>query len=239
MRTPTLLTCLQLTDSAFPSGLYALSQTMEGFAQEGLLARDPAGGVDGLLDWLGDLLLHGVAPSDGAAVALAHRAASEGNLTRLLAIDERLFAGKLAHESRDASVRTGRQVLDLASELAREAGWTVGVLDAWGQAVAERRTPGCQAVVTGCVFAAAGVGETDAVTSDLFALASSVAGAALRLRLTDHRGAQRLLTRAAPLVERAVGIAQSTPLEELGATTPMADWAGARHERAEARLFMS
>ncbi|NYV76348.1 urease accessory protein, partial [Streptomyces sp. UH6] len=75
------------------------------------------------------------------------------------------------------------------------------------------------------------------VASDLFAFCASFAGAALRLRLTDHRRAQSLLREAAPVIVETTHAALVRELADLGATTFAADVMSARHERAEARLF--
>ena len=67
-----LLAVLQLSDSAFPSGRYTLSHGLETFAQEGLLERPcPPARLAALL---GDCIRFGVGPSDGVALACAHRA---------------------------------------------------------------------------------------------------------------------------------------------------------------------
>lgn len=223
-----LLVSLQLTDSAFPSGFYTLSHSLEGFAQEGAVDRDS---VPALLH---DLLRHGVGPSDATALALAHRAAAAGDWAAVAATDRRLHATKLNREMRQASVRTGRQLLDLAAEV-------FGAADVrrYHREVGARRVPGTQAVAAGVVYAAAGVPVRQAVASDLFAFCASFAGAALRLRLTDHRLAQVLLRQAAPVVEETTERALARGLGDLGATTFAADVMSARHERADARLFAS
>ena len=110
------LSVLQLSDSAFPSGRYTLSHGLETFAQEGLLERPcpPAA----LAQLLGDCIRFGVAPSDGVALACAHRAvAPDGDIDLELVTraDERLSAVKLAREVREASTRTGRALLVTAT----------------------------------------------------------------------------------------------------------------------------
>ncbi|GGS43526.1 urease accessory protein UreF [Streptomyces daghestanicus] len=221
-----LLISLQLTDSAFPSGFYTLSHGLEGFAQAG--AVDP----EGLTALLADLLRHGVGPSDATALALAHRAATARDWSAVAGIDTRLHATKLNRELRQASLRTGRQLLDLAAEVFGGDG-----IVRYHRAVTERRVPGTQAVAAGVVYAATGVPARQAVASDLFAFCASFAGAALRLRLTDHRRAQSLLREAAPVIEETTHAALVRETGDLGATTFAADVMSARHERAEARLF--
>ncbi|MFC8826001.1 urease accessory protein UreF [Streptomyces sp. NPDC057137] len=223
-----LLVSLQLTDSAFPSGFYTLSHSLEGFAQ--------AKAVDSvtLPLLLEDLLLHGVGPADATALALAHRATLAGDTTAVAGIDEYLFATKLGREMRQAATRTGRQLLDLAREV-----FDRPEIGDYFDRVVRGEAPGTQAVAAGVIYAATGVPVRQAVASDLFAFCVSFAGAALRLRLTDHRKAQTLLRGAAPVIEVAVDAALRRELADVGATVFAADVMTGRHERAEARLFAS
>ncbi|MEU9560677.1 urease accessory UreF family protein [Streptomyces sp. NPDC048161] len=223
-----LLVGLQLTDSAFPSGFYTLSHSLEGYAQAGAVDRES------LPLLLEDLLLHGVGPADATALALAHRATRAGDPAAVVRIDEHLFATKLGREMRQAATRTGRQLLDLAAEV-----FDRPEIAAHFDRVVHRETPGTQAVAAGVIHAATGVPVRQAVASDLFAFSASFAGAALRLRLTDHRGAQTLLRGAAPVIEAATEAALRRELADVGATVFASDIMSGRHERAEARLFAS
>ncbi|MFF2327378.1 MULTISPECIES: urease accessory protein UreF [unclassified Streptomyces] len=223
-----LLVSLQLTDSAFPSGFYTLSHSLEGFAQAGAVDSDS---LPLLLD---DLLLHGVGPADATALALAHRATRTGEPETVVGIDEQLFATKLGRETRQAATRTGRQLLDLAREVFERP-----EIGDYFERVVRREAPGTQAVAAGVVYAATGVPVRQAVVSDLFAFCASFAGAALRLRLTDHRGAQTLLRGAAPVIEAAAEAALRREPADVGATVFASDVMSGRHERAEARLFAS
>ncbi|MFF3067271.1 urease accessory protein UreF [Kitasatospora sp. NPDC057936] len=223
-----LLVCLQLTDSAFPSGFYTLSHGLEGYAQAKAVTPDT------MPDLLTDLLRHSVGPGDATALALAHRAATAGDWELLAEVDERLHATKLNRELRLASTRTGRQLLDIAREsLGGEP------LERYAALVADKRAPGSQAVAAGVAYAAAGVPAEQALAGDLFAFCTSFVGAALRLRLTDHRKAQVVLRSVAPVLQDVIRAALARELADLGGCVPVADAMSGRHERAEARLFMS
>ncbi|WP_274543216.1 urease accessory protein UreF, partial [Microbacterium sp. CPCC 204701] len=137
-----------------------------------------------------------------------------------------------------ASTRSGRQLADIAGE-AFAGGPGDADIAAWAARVKAKQAPGCQPVVTAVCYAATGVPIAEAVASDLFAFAASFVGAALRLRLTDHRGAQVLLRRVQPVIEAVTADAVARPLRDLGGFAPVADIMSARHERAEARLFTS
>ena len=222
-----LLVSLQLTDSAFPSGMYTLSHGLEGFAQA--RAVDP----DSMPVLLADLLRHAVGPADATALALAHRAAVAADWDALVEVDQRLYASKLNRELRRAATRTGRQLLDTAV-LALDGS---GLAKRYAALVAEKRAPGCQPVAVGVVHAANGVPVDRAVASDLFGFCAGFVGAALRLRLTDHRRAQVALRAVAPVIREVTAAALARELADLGGCVPMADVMSARHERAQARLF--
>ncbi|WP_305093080.1 urease accessory protein UreF [Prescottella sp. R16] len=223
-----LLVTLQLTDSAFPAGFYTLSHGLEGYAQ----ARSVT--PESLPELLADLLRNSVGPSDATALALAHAAVRAGDDTELHRIDRRLHATKLNRELRRACTRTGHQMLTVARQTFDRAD-----IDRFAQQVTDKRTPGTQAVVTGVVTAANGVDVEQAVVGELFAFSSSFVGAALRLRLTDHLRAQRILADAAPVIHEVSTAALHRGLNDLGGCTPVADVMSAGHERADARLFVS
>lgn len=223
-----LLVSLQLADSAFPIGMYTMSHGLEGFAQSGLL---DAVSVDELLD---DLLVTVVGPGDATALARAHEAALDDDWDAVVAIDHLLFASKLNAELRTASVRSGRQLVALAVDL-----FDAPAVHEHAARIKAKATPGCQAVVSAVCHAAAGSTAAHAVAGDLFAFANSFVGAALRLRLTDHRRAQVTLRHAAPVIEAVARAALDRSLDDLGGFAPLADIASAHHERAEARLFTS
>lgn len=221
-----LLVSLQLADSAFPSGFYTLSHGLEGYAQAHAIYPGQ------LSDLLEDLLRHSVGPSGGTALAIAHRGAWAGHWDEVVAADRRLYATMLNREIRMASTRTGRQLLNVA----RESFGGKGV-ERLRVMVAEHGALATQPVVAGVVYADAGAPLAAAVAGELFAFAASFAGAAIRLRLSDHIRAQRLLRDAAPVIAEVAREALTRPLAELGACTPLADVMSGRHERADARLF--
>ncbi|MEU1908510.1 urease accessory protein UreF [Streptomyces hygroscopicus] len=228
MPIPALLTGLQLTDSAFPSGYYTLSHGLEGFQQARAVTPRSLPAL------LHDLLRHSAGPSDATALALTHRAVTAEDWAQVVAVERRLHATKLGREARQAAVRTGRQLLDLADEV-----YATPHIERYRTLYRDGAVRGCQPVVAGVVHAGNGLTTRQAVTCELFAFAASFVGAALRLRLTDHRRAQVVLHGAAPVIEEAVAAALDRELADLGGCVPLADVMAGRHERAEARLFAS
>jgi urease accessory protein len=150
---------------------------------------------------LSDSIRFGVAPSDGVALACAHRALGPDDsldwdvVTRA---DEGLTAVKLAREARNASTRTGRALLTTATAV-------IGApaIRNYAQRVHDGRTPGNHAVVLGLVSAALGVPRLAAVAGELYAFCASWVAAAVRLGLIDHRTVQHLLHQVRPVTAEA------------------------------------
>ena len=230
-----LLSLLQLSDSAFPSGRYTLSYGLETLVESGHLTVPAESSA--LVALLGDSIRFGAAPSDGLALACAHRAAGpdgSADLERVTRVDLRLTAVKLPREARDASTRTGRAVLATATAA---IGGTA--LHDYAELVKRGRSPGNHAVVIGLLSARLGVPCLDAVVGELYAFSASWVAAAVRLGLVDHRTAQAVLHRSRPVIADAALQAVDRDVAQISSCTPLLDVMAMRHEEAELRLFAS
>ena len=229
------LSVLQLSDSAFPSGRYTLSYGLEALAQSGELTAPSHPST--LVALLSDCIRFAVAPSDGVALACAHRARRpDGVLDLELAThaDQRLTAVKLAREAREASTRTGRAVLATAT-----AAFGGSALREYIERVREGRCPGNHAVVVGLLSAWLGVPRLEAVAGELYAFSASWVAATVRLGLADHRTAQGVLHHVRAVTAEAALNAADRGVTEISSCTPLVDVMAMRHEQADLRLFAS
>ena len=234
MRSEPLLAVLQLSDSSFPTGRYTLSHGLEAFVHEGLLGTPCQ--ADALASLLGDCIRFGVGPSDGAALACAHRAVgADGavDVDVVVRADRRLSAVKLARETREASARTGRALLAAAPAVA-------GVrMRGYADLIGLGYVPGNHAVVLGLLVALLEVPALDAVAGELSAFSIGWIGAAVRLGLTDHLTAQLVLRRVHPAISHAAERAVAADVDDISSCTPLPDLMSMRHEHAELRMFAS
>lgn len=226
------LAALQLGDSLFPSGGFTLSHGLETLAARGLV-RD----AGDLQAWLETTLVWQVGPSDGVAAGAAWAAAdpspsSEQTLAELLQIDALLYASKLAREPRDASVRTGRQLLSVLAAL-------ISSPIPYRSEVAAGRTPGTHAVALGLGGRLLGLGRLETVLLQLHLHVSSCLGAALRLIDVDDVEAQRIRLDLSPSLRDVARDALDTPWKELYACAPQTELMTMLHERSTVRLFAS
>ena len=240
------LVALQLGDSLFPSGGFTLSHGLETLAEHGLVTS-----AAGLAEWLGMTLTQQVGSSDGVAAAAAWDAAGDPVTTR--EIDALLLATKLAREPREASVRTGRQLLSVLATLLgeipagsrsdarsghdapRENGRAVlAILRA---DVLAGRSPGTHAVVLGVAGRALGLGRRETVLLLLHLHVAGCIGAALRLLDVDDVEMQRVRLDLVPTLGAAMEAALATPWKEMYACAPQTELMIMLHERATVRLF--
>lgn len=223
-----LLTSLQLADSFFPSGSYTLSHGIESYAQAGEL--DPTA----LYHITAGLLRHSAGESDAIGLLLVLRAARNRDLGIIEQVDRRLTAVKVAREPRQASIRLGRQVLQLNRDVFDDT-----LSGEYLKRVRAEDLPGNQAVALGLLKAHLGVPDEDAVAGELYAFAASCVGSALRMSEVDHREVQRLLHLLRPVVAEVTADVLDRTLADIGGSVPYAELMSMRHEEATARLFVT
>jgi urease accessory protein len=184
-----------------------------------------------LQEWIAVTLRWQVAPSDGVAAAAAWHAVDD--LAEVAKIDGHLFATRLAREPREASERTGRQMLSTLTLLAGEP------LISFRREVLARRTAGLQPVVLGLAGRALGIGRRETVLLLLHLYVSSCLGAALRLLDIDDVQVQQIRLNLAPLLAEAADEALAIPWKEMYACAVQSELMTMMHERATMRLFAS
>lgn len=219
---------LQLGDSFFPSGLFTLSHGLEAFVQANQV--EPAN----LEALLADYLRYGFGSADGVALACAHRAIEEGDIELAVRADDRLTATKLPREARVTSLRTGRQLLHVATQI-----FGGEALDTYAEHVRGNHAPGNHAIVLGLIMATQGIAREMAIAGELYALASGCAAAAVRLSLVDHVVAQITLHRLKPVIAEVAGTNCDKGIQDIASCVPRIDILAMQHERSEVRLFMS
>jgi urease accessory protein len=223
-----LLGLMQLSDSFFPSGMYTMSSGLEAL----LLAGEVTKPRD--FERLADSYLRmQVGPADCVALGIALRASDSADLEGVKGIDRRLYSMKLAAETREASTRTGKQLL--ASVRAFAEG---DLLGRYSRAVERGRSPGTHPVALGVVAGALGIGGEESAFILLYTSLVALVGAAVRLAVIDHREAQRVIhSSKATIVEMAKNASK-----DQGAMRqffPALEIAQMGHERIENRMFVT
>ena len=227
------LTALQLADSFFPSGMYAHSQGLES-----MVSHRWASTPDDVEQYLRNLLVWSVLPSDGVALLNAHGAAQNGDLATLVEIDWHLHALKLPAEMRQASRHAGRRILDESVPLIATEDAS-SVCTGFRRMVTDGETPGTGAVALGVVADAVGIDADTALLMFCHSFAVGVLGAAQRLLPLTHSQAQMILHRLHEPATRVAADLRARDWRDMTSFTPQADIAAMLHEHDDVRMFAS
>ena len=231
-----LLQLLQLADSAVPIGAASHSYGLETLTSDGVL--DVAGIAGFLVD-----ILDETGRLEGGFCRAAYRLAvtrpgSDPGAFRLSwqRLNERIAAFKPARESRVASATLGRRLLQLAVSLEEHP----LLRDALTTATGAVRTEIHHAAAFGLICGALGVEEETAVATFLHQMVAGYISAFQRLLPLGQSQAARLLWSLKPAIEAAASASgNDRDDDEIGAFTPILDWASMRHPTLRTRLFIS
>jgi urease accessory protein len=219
-----LLGALQLGDSLFPSGGFTLSHGLETMAERKLIT-----GAESLHRWIARTVRWQVATADGVAAAAVWAAGDD--LALVAEIDQYLYASKLAREPREASERTGRQMLASLSTISG------GTLTMYRREVQSRRGRGLQPVVVGLAGLHLGISKRDTVLLLLHLHVSGCLGAAMRLIEVDDIEAQQIRLALVPTLSAAADEALTLDWHEMYTGAMQTELMAMLHETSNMRLF--
>ena len=224
-----LVGLLQAGDSFYPTGSYAHSFGLEGLVQQGVV-RDRAT----LRDFIFLSALPALRHTDLPLAAHAWRAFGEADWPRLGELCVLSAALKTAREARAASENIGRQRAELVASLrghplARE----------YLRRVAAENWPHSAALSAALEGRVLGAPLTAVLAGISYATLSSVLSAAMKILRLGQNASQSLLTEALAATPAIILAADQTALADIGWFNPWLDIAAARHETADARMFIS
>lgn len=228
---PALWLCglLQTGDSLYPTGTYAHSFGLEGLVQEGVV-RDRAT----LRDFVFLSALPSLRHTELPLTAHAWRAFAEPDWVDIGELCHLSSALRSPREARLASENIGRQRAELAESLHGSALAREFLLRA-----AEHGWPTATAVSTALAGRVLSAPLPAVLASATYSSLSSLLSAAMKLLRLGQNGAQSLLTEALASAPALIAAGESTAREDIGWFNPWLDIAAARHELADARMFMS
>jgi urease accessory protein len=224
-----LFVLLQLTNASFPTGAFSHSFGFETWIYDGAVG-DACEAERRCRAWL----RYGIATCDAVALVQAYRAALDGDAEQLASLDRSLGALKLARETRDASIMTGKALLAACRDIFDLEGMRHYRIMMDGG-----RCDGHHAIVYGIAGAGLGLGEAETVSTYLWSSFSSLVAVAQRLVPLGQVNAQRIVTAVGPLLDECATIARTRPSDRMSSAYAALDAAAMRHERLPTRLCIS
>lgn len=225
---PDVLSMMQLSDSMFPAGAFAMSNGIESMHLAGRIRT-----VSDLEGFTSAYIEHQVGPSDCVAAVTAHGYAGMGRLDLIRTLDARCLSMKTVREAREASVRSGTQLARCIGDfLAGDR-----LLGSYLDSVSDRTVSGVYPVSFGICCHAMGISQERTAMTLLYGFVAANMGAALRLGIIQHYEAQGIIHRLKPAMARAARTSCSA--DEMWQFCPQAEIAQMAHEDLDSKMFIT
>lgn len=223
------ISILQLSDSFFPTGLYATSNGLEALSQvKKLKGKD-------IFEFITIYLQQVVGPSDCMALGNAYQSCENSDMTSLLNVDESLYYMKLIEETRTTSVRSGNQLLKCVSTFAKNK----RILTKYQNAISAGNATGIYPVSFGVVTESLNIEKKKAGLIFLYGVVVSIVGAALRLGNLQHFEGQKVIHQLRPVILKSVLENIDKPISSMWQFAPSLDILQMKHEAMSSKMFIT
>ena len=224
------LSLMQLSDSFFPTGLYTMSNGLETLFDEKRLTSE-----DDIEDFISSLIINQLGPADCIAFSNAYDFASSRDIEKIISADRMLYSMKLVKEVRDATCRSGSQMLKCIKVLVRDN----DILKEYSSAVENSETPATHPIVTAISCNIMGIEKKRGIMLMLYGFSTSMVGASLRLGLIDHLQSQKIIHKLKPLVKKTAEDNIIKKLNEMWQFVPESDVIQILHEQKFSKMFIT
>jgi urease accessory protein len=220
---------LQMSDSFFPTGLYATSNGLEALSKvKKLKSKD-------ISQFIAVYLKQVIGPSDCTALGNAYESCKKRDLAALLNTDESLYFMRLIEETRSASVRSGNQLLKCVSSFVKHK----KMLKDFQNAISTGNATGIYPVSFGVVAWSLDIPKNKAGLILLYGFTVSVIGAALRLGILQHFDGQEIIHELRPVILESVLKNIDRPVSNMWQFAPGLDILQMKHEMMSSKMFIT
>jgi len=223
------ISILQLSDSFFPTGLYATSSGLEALSQTKKLKSADVS------QFITTQLQQVIGPCDCAAMGCAHKSCKEKDIVSLLHADESLYYIKLIEETRIASTRSGNQLLKCVSTFAKNK----KMIKDYQIAISKGKATGVYAISFGVVTGCLDIPKKKAGMMLLYGMVVSIVGAALRLGIIQHFEGQKIINDLIPVILQTVLENIDRPISSMWQFAPALDILQMKHEAMNSKMFIT
>lgn len=223
------LSMMQLADSFFPTGMYSMSNGLEAIFYGSKKMK-----ADELHDLIRMLLEYQIGPADCTALGNAYECAARSDLNKLLQVDRTIFSMKLVQEIREASVRSGTQLLRCIHSFAHDK-----MLVEYEKAIRAGNAHGPYPVALAVAANALSIPKKNAGLIMLYSFSVSMVGAALRLGVLQHIEGQQVIDQLKPAILQVIATYIDRPIEGIWQFAPQMDIVQISHERMNSKMFIT
>jgi urease accessory protein len=223
------LSMLQLSDSFFPTGMYSMSNGLEAIFYSGRKMK-----AGELRDLVTTFVEYQIGPADCTALGNAYEQAAKSNLPKLLEVDRTIFSMKLVQEIRDASIRSGTQLVRCIRSFSDNK-----ILAQYEDTIRGGRAYGSYPVALALGANALSIPKRKAALMMLYSFSVSIVGAALRLGILQHFDGQKVIDELKPTILKVIKENINRPLEGMWQFAPSTDIIQISHERMNSKMFIT
>jgi urease accessory protein len=222
---------LQLGDSFFPTGMYTTSSGLETLFYDGRIKTKQE-----IIEFLTVCLKYQIGPADCAALANAYDFAKEENITKIIEIDHILFSMKLIKEIREASTRSGRQLLNCLLSFVPDNN---NLISSYYNSIKNKTANGIYPVALALASNSLNIKKERACLILLYGFTVSITGAALRLGMLQHIEGQQVIHELKPIITNVINNNINRHFSNLWQFSPSIDLVQMKHERMDSKMFIT
>ena len=221
---------MQLSDSFFPTGIFATSNGLEF-----LFTEKKIQGMTDIIEMIKINIIQQMGPSDCVALANAFDSANKQDFDKVIETDNIVFATKSIKEIRNASVRSGVQLIKCVSEFVKDD----EILNQYKNDITKNKARGIFPVAFAICCNALKIKKEKAMTMLLYGFTVGVVGAALRLGLIQHFEGQKIIHSIKPIISQTIKEYSTKSLSEMWQFAPQVDIAQMSHEKMDSKMFIT
>jgi urease accessory protein len=223
------ISALQLSDSFFPTGSYTLSYGLESCVHNGVVEN----GND-LKMLIESNLRNQLGPLDMGAISNVYDASEDGDLGTIIDIDNELHSFKVIKESREGSLKTGKQFSDIISKTEETL-----LIHKYKDAINNGEANGHHSIVLGMVSQSMGITKEQSCMILGYTYTIGLLGASMRLFRMGHSEGQVILSDMKKIIVDVCRENIHKGIDEMGSFSPIMDIMGMMHEESESRIFFN
>ncbi len=221
---------MQLSDSFFPTGIFATSNGLEFLFKEKKIQN-----MTDVIEIIRINIIQQMGPSDCVALANAFDSANKHDFGKVIEADNIVFATKSIKEIRDASVRSGVQLIKCVSEFVKDD----EILNQYKNNIIKNKACGIFPVAFAICCNALKIKKEKSMTMLLYGFTVGVVGAALRLGLIQHFEGQKIIHSIKPIISQTIKEYSNKTLYEMWQFAPQVDIIQMSHEKMDSKMFIT
>jgi urease accessory protein len=223
---------LQLSDSFFPTGMYTMSNGLEAIFYGNKKAI--ANPMD-LLNLLKVYIENQIGPADCTALGAAYEQIVKNNLPKLIEVDNLIFSMKLVEEIRNASSRSGTQLLRCVGSFVTDH----LIMNGYLKAISAKKATGVFPVALAVSAHSLGIPRNKVALIMLYGFTVSMVGAALRLGILQHFDGQMIIHQLRNTLVSTIKSNIDRPLTGIWQFAPGIDLIQISHEKMLSKMFIT